>query len=222
VIIDMVGNHPLSALRDVLVPGGIVVMVGGPSGDWVGPLMNPLKALFMNPFIDEHFAFFVATMARDDLGVLATLMADGKVTPVIDRHYPLGEIAQAIEYSEKGHARGKIIIDVQPPARNPWKDAANRGVSFRAVGNEPFWSLEIAPGRLAMMTDFGERRTERPYDDPVDEGSATTYRASGDDGDIVAVIERTPCTDSMSGEAFEATATVTFEGTTYQGCGRFL
>jgi putative lipoprotein len=149
-------------------------------------------------------------------------MANGTLRSVIDRHYSLSEVADAIEYSEAGHARGKIIIDVQPPARNPWKDAANRGVSFRAVGNEPFWSLEIAPGRLAMMTDFGERRTERAYDDPVDEGSATTYRASGDDGDIVAVIERAPCTDSMSGEAFEATATVTFEGTTYQGCGRFL
>lgn len=112
VIIDMVGNHPLSALRDVLVPGGIVVMVGGPPGDWVGPLMNPLKALVMNPFIDEHFAFFVASMDREDLGILAGLMADGTLTPVIDRHYPLNEVADAIAYSEEGRARGKIIIDV--------------------------------------------------------------------------------------------------------------
>ena len=112
VIIDMVGNHPLSALRDVLVPGGIVVMVGGPPGDWVGPLMNPLKALVMNPFIDEHSAFFVASMDREDLGILAGLMADGTLTPVIDRHYPLNEVADAIAYSEEGRARGKIIIDV--------------------------------------------------------------------------------------------------------------
>ena len=222
VIIDMVGNHPLSALRDVLVPGGIVVMVGGPPGDWLGPLINPLKALFVNPFIDEHFSFFVATMDRDDLGLLADLMAEGKITPVIDRHYPLSEVPDAIAYSEKGRARGKIIIDVQPPARNPWTDAAKRGVSFRALGNEPFWSLEIAPGRLTMITDSGQRRTERSYEEPVVEGATTTYRSLADDGEIVAVIERSPCTDSMSGEAFEATATVMFGGTTYRGCGRFL
>jgi NADPH:quinone reductase-like Zn-dependent oxidoreductase len=112
VIIDMVGNHPLSALRDVLVPGGIVVMVGGRPGDWVGPLMNPLKALLMNPFIDEHFAFFVASMDRDDLNILARFMADGTLTPVIDRHYPLSEVSEAIAYSEEGRARGKIILDV--------------------------------------------------------------------------------------------------------------
>lgn len=222
VIIDMVGNHPLSAMRNVLVPGGIVVMVGGPPGNWIGPLINPLKALFMNPFIDEHFSFFMATMDQKDLGILAGLMADGTVTPVIDRHFPLGEISNAIDYSEKGHARGKIIIDVQPPARNPWNDAAKRGVSFRATGNEPFWIMEIAPGRLAMITDLGQRRTEGAYGEPLVEGTTTTYRAAGSDGEIVAVIERSPCTDSMSGEAFEATAMVTFEDTTYRGCGRLL
>jgi NADPH:quinone reductase-like Zn-dependent oxidoreductase len=112
VIIDMVGNHPLSALRDVLVPGGIVVMVGGPPGAGGGARMSPLKALLMNPFIDEHFAFFVASMDRDDLNILARFMADGTLTPVIDRHYPLSEVSEAIAYSEEGRARGKIILDV--------------------------------------------------------------------------------------------------------------
>jgi putative lipoprotein len=75
---------------------------------------------------------------------------------------------------------------------------------------------------LAVITDFGQRRTERAYDEPLVEGPATTYRAATDDGEIIAVVERSPCTDSMSGEAFEAKATVTFEGTTYRGCGRSL
>lgn len=119
VIIDNVGNHPLSALRDVLVPGGTVVMVGGPPGDWVGPVINPLKALFMNPFIDEEFAFFISQFNQEDLAILAELMASGELTPVIDRHYPLNEVPEAIAYSEDGRAQGKIIIDVQAPQMTP-------------------------------------------------------------------------------------------------------
>ena len=112
VIIDMVGNHPLSALRSALVPGGILVIVGAPPGDWFRPLLNPLKAMVVDPFVDEEIGFFVAEMTQEDLSVLGGLMADGTVTPVLDRHYPLADIAEAVAYSEDGHASGKIIIDI--------------------------------------------------------------------------------------------------------------
>jgi putative lipoprotein len=103
----------------------------------------------------------------------------------------------------------------------PWADAARRGVTFRALGNEPSWNLEIAPERLTMITELGARRTELPYGEPAADGERTTYRAAGA-VELVAVIERRPCNDTMSGEAFEAAATVTFDGTIYYGCGRFL
>jgi NADPH:quinone reductase-like Zn-dependent oxidoreductase len=52
-------------------------------------------------------------MRQDDLAVLADLMQTGKVTPVIDRRYRLSEVPDAIRYSEEGHARGKIIINLE-------------------------------------------------------------------------------------------------------------
>jgi NADPH:quinone reductase-like Zn-dependent oxidoreductase len=55
----------------------------------------------------------LARMDKDDLAVLADLMQAGKVTPVIDRRFPLNEVPAAIRYSEEGHARGKIIINVE-------------------------------------------------------------------------------------------------------------
>lgn len=64
------------------------------------------------PFIDQEFVMFIAKMRKQDLAVLGELMKSGEVTPVIDRSYPLDEVPDAIRYSEKGHARGKIIITV--------------------------------------------------------------------------------------------------------------
>ncbi len=49
---------------------------------------------------------------KETLGYMGELLEDGKVVPVIDRHYPLGEVAEAIRYLEEGHARGKVVITV--------------------------------------------------------------------------------------------------------------
>ena len=111
-IIDNVGNHSLLANRQVMNPEGIFIVVGGPRGDWLGPLMGPVKAMLLSPFVSQDFVMILADLQRDDLVVLSELMQAGKVTPVIDRHYPLSEVPAAIRYSEEGHARGKIVIDV--------------------------------------------------------------------------------------------------------------
>jgi putative lipoprotein len=82
-----------------------------------------------------------------------------------------------------------------------------------------------APGRTfvyAMVTELGQRRTEMNYADPAVEGAKATYRAAADGQEITAVVERAACVDGMSGENFEARAAVSFEGTTFRGCGRFL
>jgi NADPH:quinone reductase-like Zn-dependent oxidoreductase len=111
-IIDNVGNHGLLANRSVLTDDGILVMIGGAKGDWIAPLMGPIKALMLSPFVDQELALILAEFSQSDLNVLSDLMQSGAVTPVIDRTYPLHELAQAIAYSEEGHARGKIIISV--------------------------------------------------------------------------------------------------------------
>ena len=112
-IIDMVGNHSLSANRRALKPEGIFVIVGGGKGNWLGPMMNPIKALLMSPFVDQEFVMILAQLHQDDLAILGDLMQAGKVTPVIDRRYPLSEVPAALRYSEEGHAQGKIIIDLE-------------------------------------------------------------------------------------------------------------
>ena len=112
-IIDNVGNHSLSANRRVLSPEGKLVIVGGQGGDWLGPMMRPIGAMMLSPFVGQEMGMMLAKMDNDDLAILADLMQTGKVMPVIDRHFPLNEVPAAIRYSEEGHARGKIIIDLE-------------------------------------------------------------------------------------------------------------
>jgi NADPH:quinone reductase-like Zn-dependent oxidoreductase len=112
IIVDMVGNHSLLKNREVLAPDGKFVIVGGAKGNWIGPLLGPIKALFLSPFVEQEFGMMLAQSNQDDLVILADLMQAGKLTPVIDRSYKLSEVPAAIEYSEEGHARGKIIISL--------------------------------------------------------------------------------------------------------------
>jgi NADPH:quinone reductase-like Zn-dependent oxidoreductase len=111
-IIDMVGNHSLSANRQALRPEGIFVIVGGGKGNWLGPMMSPIKALVMSPFVDQEFVMILAELRQDDLTILGDLMQAGIVNPVVDSRYRLSEVPAAIQHSEDGHTRGKIIIDL--------------------------------------------------------------------------------------------------------------
>jgi NADPH:quinone reductase-like Zn-dependent oxidoreductase len=113
VIIDNVGNHSLLANRRVLDPDGILVIVGGSKGNWLGPLLRPIGALILSPFVSQEFVMILAKFSKEDLALLGDLMQSGEVVPVIDRHYPLSEVPAAIRYSEEGRARGKIIIDLE-------------------------------------------------------------------------------------------------------------
>jgi NADPH:quinone reductase-like Zn-dependent oxidoreductase len=114
-ILDNVGTQPLSGFRRALQPKGICVMIGGGGpndGGLIGPLARPVKALLLSPFISQKMGMFMAELNKEDLTILGDLMQSGKVTPVIDRTYPLSQIAEAIRYLEQGHARGKVIITV--------------------------------------------------------------------------------------------------------------
>ena len=62
--------------------------------------------------MSEKFLAYIATMNKADLIILGDLMRAGKVTPVIDRTYKLNETADALRYLETGHARGKVVINV--------------------------------------------------------------------------------------------------------------
>jgi NADPH:quinone reductase-like Zn-dependent oxidoreductase len=113
-ILDNAGNHSLSEIRRVLRPKGRYVQVGGPDkGQWIGPMAAPLKALLFSGVVSQKFVMFIATGNTDDMTTLSDLMETGKVTPVIERRYGLSEVADAIRYLEEGHARGKVVINVE-------------------------------------------------------------------------------------------------------------
>jgi NADPH:quinone reductase-like Zn-dependent oxidoreductase len=110
-IVDMVGNHSLSKNRRVMSAEGRLVIVGGPSGNWFGPLKRPLAAMLLGPFVDQQLILLLAQLKQDDLEEVAALVSDGAVQPVIDRRFSFEDIPAAIRYSEEGRARGKILIE---------------------------------------------------------------------------------------------------------------
>jgi NADPH:quinone reductase-like Zn-dependent oxidoreductase len=113
VILDIGGNPSLSRLRRALAPTGTLVIAGGETGGrWLAGSDRQLRALLLSRFVGQKLTTFISTQNREDLIVLTELLEAGKITPVIDRTYPLSEAPEAIRYLEQGHARGKIVITV--------------------------------------------------------------------------------------------------------------
>jgi NADPH:quinone reductase-like Zn-dependent oxidoreductase len=113
VILDIGGNPSLSRLRQALAPKGTLVITGGETGGrWLGGYDRQVRALVLSRFVDQELKTFVCSENHEDMIVLTELIESGKVTPVVDRTYPLAEVAQAIQYLEQGHARGKVVISV--------------------------------------------------------------------------------------------------------------
>ena len=113
-IVDNVGSHSLSEYKRVLNPKGNFVMVGSTDkGKWIGGMSTPLKAFMLSPFVSQKMVFMLAELTPEDLTKIGDLMQTGKVTPVIDRRYKLNEVPAAIGYLEEGHARGKVVINLE-------------------------------------------------------------------------------------------------------------
>jgi NADPH:quinone reductase-like Zn-dependent oxidoreductase len=112
-VLDIAGSRPLSQLRRALTPKGTLVIVGGEGGGrWFGGTDRLLRALLLSPFVGQRLRGLFSTERREDLETLRELIEAGKVTPVVDRTYPLREVPEAIRRLEQGHARGKVAITV--------------------------------------------------------------------------------------------------------------
>ena len=112
-ILQFAGTRSPSDCRRALTSKGTLLVSSGESdGRWVGPVDRVIKALALSPFVSQRLAPFEAKPSKDDLQVMKELIEAGKITPVIDRTYPLNEVAEAIRYLEAGHARGKVVITV--------------------------------------------------------------------------------------------------------------
>ena len=109
-LLDCVGNRSVSEYKRVLQRGGRCVMIGAPK-QMTSALIYMLKA-FVASWFGNRIAVFVAKLNAKDLALLADLMVSGKVTPVIDRRYPLSETRDAMRYAAEGHTRGKVVVTV--------------------------------------------------------------------------------------------------------------
>jgi NADPH:quinone reductase-like Zn-dependent oxidoreductase len=112
-ILDIGGNASLSRLRRALTPKGTLVITGGETdGRWLGGTDRQLRALALSPFVGQKLGTFVCRENHEDLIVLKDLIEAGKITPVVDRAYPLSDVPDAIRYMREGRARGKVVITV--------------------------------------------------------------------------------------------------------------
>lgn len=111
VILDVAGRPSYGRLRRALKPAGTLVIVGAGHGPG-GALGGLASALVRSRILRQRVKVFIAKVTRDDLLELKQLIEAGKVTPVIDRTYPLEQVPEALRYLETERARGKVVISI--------------------------------------------------------------------------------------------------------------
>lgn len=113
-ILDNVANHSMSDLRRAVTPTGALVPNGGGFDNrWFASGGRVIRANVLKRSVDRRLRPFLLSPKLDDLVVLKELIEAGKITPVMDRTYPLSETPQAIGHVGEGHARGKVAITVE-------------------------------------------------------------------------------------------------------------
>jgi NADPH:quinone reductase-like Zn-dependent oxidoreductase len=112
-IIDTAGNRSLSVLRRALTPGGNPRHRGiRRRGRWPQSTDRLFRAVTLSPFIGQDLGGLMSTASQEDREFLREIIETGKVTPVINRTYSLGEVPEVVRHLEEGHARGKVVITV--------------------------------------------------------------------------------------------------------------
>jgi NADPH:quinone reductase-like Zn-dependent oxidoreductase len=113
-ILDCAGRRTLSQLRRALTPTGTLVIVGGEGGGrWLGGFDRNLRAVAVSRLVGQRLRMLSSKPGQADLQELRELLEAGKLTPVIGRTYPLGEVPEAIRQMVEGRGRGgKIAIAV--------------------------------------------------------------------------------------------------------------
>jgi len=117
-MLDIAGSHSFGRCRRVLAPRGTYVGVGAAAiqhgaGGSLRAIGHFLGTRAMSVVGNRRVVpLFVASLTRESLEFLSELMADGRVTPVIDRRFSLSEVAAGLEYMNEGHARAKVAIAV--------------------------------------------------------------------------------------------------------------
>ena len=113
VLFDIGGNRAFADCRRVMAPKGVLVAVGAPAGRWLAPATRLLKAAALSPFGSQRLVPFVCKPDALGLALLAELTQAGTIRPVIDRRYTLSDSPEAIGHVGKGHAQGKVVVNVR-------------------------------------------------------------------------------------------------------------
>jgi NADPH:quinone reductase-like Zn-dependent oxidoreductase len=116
VIVDLVGNRPLRAIRRALTRTGTLVVVGGQNPRTLTGMRRFAAAAAMSPFTRQRLVALFSKPNRDDLAALIQLVAEGAVRPIVGSTFDLTETAAAFHRVETGHASGKVIVTVASPA----------------------------------------------------------------------------------------------------------
>jgi NADPH:quinone reductase-like Zn-dependent oxidoreductase len=112
-VLDTAGHRSLSRLRRALTPTGTLVIVGSEGrGRWLGGFDRNLRAVALSRFVGQRLRMLSSTPRPRDLQTLRELVEAGKLTPAVDRTYPLAEVPDAIRHMVAGHVRGKLAITV--------------------------------------------------------------------------------------------------------------
>ena len=119
VILQAAGAHTARACRRALTTNGTLVQISGTSDNrWIGPLGRIVTGRLLSPFVSQTITSFTVRPNRQDLEFIGSLIEAGKVTPVIDRTFPLTDIHDAIRHVEEGHTRGKVVVTVAARTTN--------------------------------------------------------------------------------------------------------
>jgi NADPH:quinone reductase-like Zn-dependent oxidoreductase len=103
------GHHRISAYKRALSPEGTYVMTGGSNAQlFQAMLLGPVMSMVGN----KKMGNLLMKPNKADLVFMKELLEAGKITPIIDRTYPLSGVPEAIRYLEEGHAKGKVVISV--------------------------------------------------------------------------------------------------------------
>jgi NADPH:quinone reductase-like Zn-dependent oxidoreductase len=110
-IVAVDSHYPIRAVRRVLRPGGVYVTMGGETGSILASLAG---GLVLSRFGDKWSGLMLwwKPMHRPDVETLKALIAAGTLRPVIDRRYPLAEVAAALRYVDEGGPSGKVVINI--------------------------------------------------------------------------------------------------------------
>jgi len=111
-IFDNVENRSLSDLRRALTPNGTLILNSGTGAQGMKMMARLIKPLALSPFVRQDLRRYLSVPNHEDLRLLGELVESGKLTPVVDRTYPLEQTGDALAYIERGHARGKVVVKI--------------------------------------------------------------------------------------------------------------